>query len=392
MTATVRPLPITAWSAVNALGTSTQEVLRGLDEGRSGLGPSPIPVGVETVVGAVPGLLPDLPPSERGWATRLARLGVLAFEEVRPAVERALARYGPDRVAVVLGTSTGGLEETEAAYRVWLDHGRLPATYHHHRQHNFAALAELLARRVGLRGPVYVVSTACSSSGKVAASAQRLIAAGLVDAALIGGVDSLTRMTLHGFHGLGILSERPCRPFAADRDGINIGEGAAFLLLERDGDAPAYLLGVGESADAYRMSSPEPSGRGAREAMARALAQAGLGPDDVDHINAHGTATRLNDAAEARAIRDLFADRVPVTSTKAATGHLLGAAGATEAVFALHALLAGRVPATMNCAPLDPQLAIDVVASPRTQEVRTVLSNSFAFGGSNVSVLLGGPR
>lgn len=388
-----RPVPITAWSAVNALGRTTAEVLEALDAGRGGLGPSPLPVTMETVVGAVPGELAPLPPEYAAYDTRLTRIGVMAFEEVRPAVERAVARWGGERVGIVLGTSTGGLEQTEQAFQHWLGCGEVPETYDYQHQHNFGAFGDLLGCLGGTLGPTYVVSTACSSSGKVAASAERLMRLGMVDAVLVGGIDSLTRMTLQGFHSLGILSSRPCRPFCADRDGINIGEGAGFVLLEREADdAEVVLLGVGESADAYRMSSPEPTGRGAREAMERALAQAGLEPGDVDHVNAHGTATKLNDAAEARAIAALFGDRVPVTSTKGYTGHLLGGAGGTEMVFAIHAIRAGRIPASLNCDPLDPEIAIRVQREAAEGRYRRVLSNSFAFGGSNVSVLIGGAR
>lgn len=374
---------------MNALGRSTAEVLAALDEGRSGLGPSPLPVTMETFVGAVPGELPALDDEHAAYDCRLARIGMMAFEEVRADVARAVSRWGAERVAIVLGTSTGGLEETEQAFLAWLESGSLPARYDYEHQHNFAAFGELLASIAGVRGPAYVVSTACSSSGKVAASAMRLIEAGVVDAALVGGIDSLTRMTIQGFHSLGILSPRACRPFGADRDGINIGEGAAFFLMEREADAKVAVLGVGESADAYRMSSPEPTGRGARESMERALEQAGLGADEIDHINAHGTATKLNDEAEARAIEALFGDRVPVSSTKGYTGHLLGAAGGTEVVFAIHAVLAGRMPATLGCDPLDPEVRIRVLREAGEGRIRTVLSNSFAFGGSNVSVLIG---
>lgn len=388
----MRPLPITAWSAVNALGRSTAEVLAALDEGRSGLGPSPLPTTMETVVGAVPGELAPLPAAHAAYDTRLARIGWLAFLEVRAALERAVARWGKHRVAIVLGTSTGGLEETEQAFDHWLRHGELRPGYDYERQHNFAAFGDLLAAVAGVEGPSYVVSTACSSSGKVAASAARLIRADLADAVLVGGIDSLTRMTIQGFHSLGILSSKPCRPFGAERDGINIGEGAALLLIEREASAPeAMLLGVGESADAYRMSSPEPTGRGAREAMERALAQAGLAPAALDHVNAHGTATPLNDSAESLAIDALFGRRAPVSSTKGYTGHLLGAAGATEMLFAIHAIRTGRLPATLGAQPLDPAVTIDVVTEPRTARVRTVLSNSFAFGGSNVAVVVGAP-
>ncbi len=387
-----RPVPITAWSAVNALGRTTAEVLAALDAGRSGLGPSPLPVTMPTVVGAVHGELLPLEAAHAAYDCRLARIGVMAFAEVEEAVRRAVSRWGGERVAIVLGTSTGGLEETEQAFFAWLEHGTIPPRYDYERQHNFAAFGDLLAERSGARGPSYVVSTACSSSGKVAASAARLIEADLADAVLVGGIDSLTRMTLQGFHSLGILSPTSCRPFGAERDGINIGEGAALFLMEREGESPVHVLGVGESADAYRMSSPEPTGRGARESMERALAQAGMTPGDVDHINAHGTATKLNDAAEALAIEALFGDRVPVSSTKGYTGHLLGAAGATEIVFAIHAVVSGRLPATLGCDPLDPEVRIRVQREAATGRYRRVLSNSFAFGGSNVSVLIGEPE
>lgn len=374
---------------MNALGRSTAEVLGRLDAGASGLGPSPLPLRIETVVGAIPGELAPIEGEHAVYDTRLARLGLLAFAEVEPAVVAARERWGADRVAIVLGTSTGGLEQTEQAFAAWLETSAIPEHYDYDHQHNFAAFGELLGKLAQVTGPGYVVSTACSSSGKVAASAARLIGAGVVDAVLVGGIDSLTQMTLNGFNSLGILSDEACRPFGAGRKGINIGEGAAFTLIEREGDAEVELLGVGESADAYRMSSPEPNGRGAREAMERAIAQAGLTAADVDHVNAHGTATKLNDAAESKAIETLFGDRVPVVSTKGYTGHLLGAAGATEMVFAIHAVRSGRIPATLGAEPLDPELAIDVATTARELPVRRVLSNSFAFGGSNVSVLLG---
>jgi len=304
-------------------------------------------------------------------------------------VAKAVERWGAGRVAVILGTSTGGLASTEEAYFQWRSDGTVPDRFDFERQHSFDALAELIAQQAGIEGPVYTVSTACSSSGKVMSVAQRLVRAGVVDAALVGGSDSLCRMTLQGFRGLGVLSSDPCRPFDAHREGINIGEGAAFQLVEREGDAEVWLLGVGESSDAHHMSSPHPEGRGAAESMHGAIEQAGLAPEDVDYLNAHGTATVLNDAAEAIAVETLFPEGIPVTSTKGFTGHLLGAAAATEAVFAIHAVRTGRMPATLGCREVDPAISIDVVTEPREGEVRRALSNSFAFGGSNVSLLFG---
>ena len=391
------PLPITAWSAVNALGTTTRDVLAALDAGRTGLAPPRFELPFSTFVGATPDPLPPLPAGHEAFDCRLARLGMLALADVEEAVARSIARWGAGRVAILIGTSTGGLDATEVAYRRSLSEGALPETFSLRTQHAFDALGELYARVTGIEGPTYVVSTACSSSGKVHASAARLIRAGLIDAALVGGIDSLCRMTLHGFRGLGILSEQRCRPFGKGRDGINIGEGAALMLLERsDEHQPpdplrVHLLGVGESSDAYNMSSPEPGGRGAREAMERAMAQAGLGAEDVDHVNAHGTATQQNDMAESIAIAALFGDRVPVVSTKGYTGHLLGAAGATEAVFAIHAIRTQSLPRALGSEELDPEVKIQVPLEGGSRKLRRVLSNSFAFGGSNVCLAIGEP-
>jgi 3-oxoacyl-[acyl-carrier-protein] synthase-1 len=308
---------------------------------------------------------------------------------VLPAVTAAVARRGADRVAVVAATSTGGILESEYAYRHHLRTGRLPERFDLDRQHAFHGLVEIVRRVTGAEGPGYVISTACSSSAKVFGAARRLLVAGLADAVLVGGADSLCETTLRGFGSLQALSRRPCRPFSAERDGTTIGEGAAFALLERDGDGPARLLGVGESSDAHHMSHPHPDGAGARSAMEAALAQARVGPGEVDHVNAHGTGTPANDGAEARAISGLLGDALPVTSTKSYTGHLLGAAGAAEAVIALLCLERGLVPANLGVHPVDPAVPIAVVRAPEERRLRTVLSNSFAFGGSNVSVLLG---
>ena len=384
-----RGWPITAFGAVNALGRTTREVMAKLDAGESGLGAPPFDVPIETFAGAVPGELPPLPAEYAPWDCRLARLGALAYADVAEAMEAAVARWGKHRVAVLLGTSTGGLEATESALLEWTREGELPARYDFERQHGFDALGELLALMAGAEGPVYTLSTACSSSGKVMGVADRLLRAGVVDAVLAGGSDSLTRMTLQGFFGLGVLSAQRCRPFGAERDGINIGEGAAFVLIERDGDSELRLLGVGESCDAHHMSSPHPEGRGAEEAMRRAMELAGLEPSQIDWVNAHGTATPLNDQAEGRALARVFGKGVAITSTKGFTGHILGGAAAAEAAFCLHALGSGRLPANLGEGELDPAFALDVVREPRERDVRRVLSNSFAFGGSNVCLCFG---
>jgi 3-oxoacyl-[acyl-carrier-protein] synthase-1 len=385
-------LPITAFSLVNALGRSTTEVLTSLREGRSGLRPPSFDLPIETVVGEVPGPLDAIPKAYERYDCRLTRIAWMAYAEIRCALAAAVARWGEDRVAIVLGTSTGGLHATEETFFQFRTDGTVPAAFDFERQHSFNALAELLALDSGATGPQYTVSTACSSSGKSHAAAERLIRAGFADAVLVGGSDSLCRMTLQGFHGLGVLSKTACRPFGRARDGINIGEGVAFQLIEREGDADVALLAVGESSDAHHMSSPHPEGRGAIESMSRAVEAAGLSPDDVGYVNAHGTSTVLNDSAEAIAIRTLFGDRVPVSSTKGFTGHLLGAAAATEAVFAIHAVLTGELPQNLGCPPEDAEPGIDLVTAPRRAPVRHALSNSFAFGGSNVTLAIGGAR
>jgi 3-oxoacyl-[acyl-carrier-protein] synthase-1 len=381
-----RPYPITAYSLCNALGLTTAEVAEALFAGRSGLGPPPIEVPFETVCGA----LPAAPPAALSrYDTRVFRMVLAALEGMEREVRRAVARRGAGRVAVVLGTSTGGIEHTEDAWFELRRTGRIPEGYDFLYRHPFHLVAEGLGELLGARGPRYVISTACSSSGKALASARRLLDAGLADAVVAGGVDGLCQTTLRGFHSLGILSPRACRPFGQGRDGISIGEGAALLLVERDGDGTSLLLGVGESADGYHMSAPDPEGRGARAAMLAAIAEAGLEPRDVDHVNAHGTGTPQNDAAEARAILEVLGDQVPVVSTKGYTGHLLAAGGATEAIFGILSLDRGLVPASLGAAPCDETVGMRIPLGCIEHACRTVLSNSFGFGGSNASVLLG---
>jgi 3-oxoacyl-[acyl-carrier-protein] synthase-1 len=290
---------------------------------------------------------------------------------------------------MVVGTTTSGLGRTEDAYHELKRTGVLPQDYELHRQHSFGAMMEALRRVAGINGPCFVVSTACSASAKAVGCAQRLLATETVDAVLVGGVDGLSQTTLRGFHGLQILSPVFCRPLSRERRGINIGEGAAYLLLERAGEAKVHLLGVGESSDAHHMSAPDPTGEGARTAMAAALAQGGVRAEDVDYINAHSPGTRLNDLSEGLAITALFGGRVPVASTKGCTGHLLGAGGATEAVFSIVAIEQGWIPRSVGADPVDVDLGLNVPTARLDTPCRRVLSNSFAFGGSNVSLLFG---
>jgi 3-oxoacyl-[acyl-carrier-protein] synthase-1 len=313
----------------------------------------------------------------------------LRQDQFEMAVRNAVIRYGGHRIAVALGTSTSGILQTEQAYRQRLN-GELPSTYRYATTHNTFSLARFTQQFLGLTGPAVVVSTACSSSAKVFASASRMISAGLCDAAVVGGSDSLCLTTLYGFNSLQLLSSSKCRPYDADRDGISIGEGGGFALLERD-DGTSHsklaLLGIGESSDAYHMSSPHPEGLGARLAMEAALRSANLQPEDIDYINLHGTGTRANDSSEGKAVASLFGHRTAVSSTKGFFGHTLGACGIQEAIVCLLALEHGFVPGSVNTRTLDPQINIDYAIENRTRAPRRAMSNSFGFGGTNCTLI-----
>lgn len=324
------------------------------------------------------------------------RLAQLCLEQdgFADAVGAAKHKYGAGRIGLFLGTSTSGILQTELAYR-HLDPqtGVLPPDFHYAETQNSYSLAGFVSRYLRLGGPSFVVSSACSSSAKVLASAVRMMAAGVCDAAVVGGTDSLCLSTLYGFNSLGLVSRFPCRPYDAERDGISVGEGAGFVLLERATAAsssnPIFLLGVGESSDAYHMSTPHPEGLGAKLAMQRALASAGLSANEIDYVNLHGTATKSNDASEGKAVADVFGDRVPCSSTKGWTGHLLGAAGISEAIIAMLAVEHGFVPGSVNTRQVDPDIMINYRIENSEAKVGRALSNSFGFGGSNCSLVLG---
>lgn len=322
---------------------------------------------------------------------RLAQLA-LECDGFAEGVRNAIARYGRSRVAVLLGTSTSGILSSEVAYRQ-LDPktGFLPASHGYRHTHNSYSVADFVRHYFDLAGPAFVVSTACSSGAKVFGSAQRLLNAGLIDAAIVGGVDSLCLTTLYGFNSLQLVSPNPCRPFDAHRDGISIGEAAGFILLEKTAQpAPGEILlaGVGESSDAHHMSSPHPEGLGAKLAMEAALRQAELPASAIDYINLHGTATPSNDAAEAKGVSAVFGSNTLCSSTKGHTGHTLGAAGGIEAIIAALALQHDFAPGGVNTTELDPALACHYLLANQAQPMRHVLSNSFGFGGSNCSLIL----
>jgi 3-oxoacyl-[acyl-carrier-protein] synthase-1 len=397
----LHPLRITAYTMTSCLGRGRASTLAALMAQRSGLTPCDFEtVDLDTWIGEVPGVddvkLDDALARFDCRNNRLAELG-LVQDRFDVAMHDAIARHGADRVGVFIGTSTSGILQTELAYRerqALVDAGAdettpLPRWFHYPETHNTYSIADYVSHRFGIRGPAVTISAACASSAKVFGNASRMIAAGLVDAAIVGGVDSLCLTTLYGFRSLELVSSRPARPYGSDRDGLSIGEAAAFALLERAtaDTAGPLVVGVGESSDAHHMSSPHPEGLGARIAMENALRSARLGTGDIDYINLHGTATRNNDATEDRAVFSLFGSGVPVSSTKGATGHTLGAAGGVEAVIALLALENDIVPAGVNTTTIDPTLQCDYRLANEPRPLRHVLSNSFGFGGANCSVV-----
>jgi len=394
----LNPLWIPHFTATSAIGRGLSQTLDALRNRRGGLAPCTFDtVDLPTFIGEVAGVdAVQLPAHLAAFDCRNNRLAFLGLVQdgFADAVAAAARRHGPQRVGVFLGTSTSGIYQTELAYRRRDPaDGSLPADFDYACTHNTFSVADFARRCLGLAGPAVVVSSACSSSAKVFASARRMLAAGLIDAAVVGGVDSLCLTTLYGFNSLGLMSPRACRPFDAGRDGISIGEAAAFALLERApehlGSEAVLLLGVGESSDAYHMSSPHPDGLGARLAMQQALQDAGLDAADIDYINLHGTATPSNDAAETKAVGDVFGPGTPCSSTKGATGHTLGAAGGLEAVICALALRNGLMPGGLNTRQRDPLLPLNYLVDNREQPVRRVLSNSFGFGGTNCSLVFG---
>ncbi|PJI46557.1 MAG: beta-ketoacyl-[acyl-carrier-protein] synthase II [Pseudomonas sp.] len=345
-------------------------------------------------VGTVKARLANIP--EQRHDTRNNRLLLAAATQIVPAIRTAIQRYGAARVAVVLGTSTSGIHESAQGIRHHHLHGQLPEGFHYSHQ-ELCNPAAFLAEHYELAGPAYVISTACTSSGRALQSARRLLNLGLCDAVLCGGVDSLCELTLNGFSALEAVSDERCKPFSANRRGINIGEGAALFLMTRE-PARVALLGAGASSDAHHISAPEPEGRGAREAMRKALADAKLDAAQIAYLNLHGTATAHNDAMESLAVSAEFPAGVPCSSTKPLSGHTLGAAGALEAAFCWLLLSEhnphNRLPPQRWDGMADPQLpALQLVGddAPRlpNEGPRYLMSNSFAFGGNNISLILG---
>ena len=391
-------LAISAYTTSSAAGVGNTAVAIALRAGRSGLTPNdldwaPLPCWIGHIRSLSDERQVQIPQTLRDFDCRNNRLALLALEQdgFVTAVGRARERLGSARVGVFIGTSTSGILSTELAYQHRdPQSGRLPAEYRYETTHNLDATTEFVRQVLGLTGPAMTISTACSSSAKVFCLAERLIHLGLIDAAVVGGVDSLCHTTLYGFNSLQLVSPDVCRPFDIARRGISIGEAAGFALLEKNSSsASLQLLGYGETSDAHHMSTPHPEGEGAQRAMLEALDRTGLTPKDIDYLNLHGTATQANDRAEGRAVHTVFGSAVACSSTKGFTGHTLGAAGITEAAIALLSIEHQFVPGSPTTENVDPETRCSIAVEGRSAPVGRVMSSSIGFGGSNCVLLFG---
>jgi 3-oxoacyl-[acyl-carrier-protein] synthase-1 len=394
----VQPLLLSHFTVASALGVGVPPTLAALREGRSPLRPCDFETAtLATHIGMVDGLeAHSVRRDLAAYDCRNNRLASLTLDQdgFRDSVADAVGRYGAARIGVFVGTSTAALFETEQAFRR-LDAGtaKLPQSFPYRETHNTFSIADFVQQSLGLEGPAVAISAACASTAMTFAAAARMIAFGLCDAAIVGGVDSLCLTTLYGFHALQLTAEGPCRPFDEARCGISIGEAGGFALLERADRAVAgsgiALLGYGESSDAHHMSSPHPEGLGALRAMEKALAGAALRPSDIDYINLHGTATKVGDAAEDHAIARLFGRSTPCNSTKGLTGHTLGASGIVEAVVSALSILHGFIPPSPTTQQVDPKIESHYLSEGAERSLRRVMSNSFGFGGSNCCLIFG---
>jgi 3-oxoacyl-[acyl-carrier-protein] synthase-1 len=382
---------LNAVGMLSALGDSPQQSLMRLRNGLPDLTLSErYSPGLLLPLGLYESALPDIELAERHWHSRNNRFALAALSQIGTQVAAAAERFGAHRIGVVIGTSTSGISDSENHLQQRAASGTVPPDFDYRRQ-EMGATAAFVAAAAAVQGPVYGISTACSSGAKALAAARRLIRAGVCDAVIAGGVDTLCHLTVQGFSSLEAVSDTRCNPFSLNRCGINIGEGAALFLVSAD-PFGVELAGVGESSDAHHISAPDPSGAGAVRCMSTALADAEIGPGRIGYLNLHGTATPLNDQMESRAVAEVFGSTVPCSSTKPFTGHTLGAAGALEAAICCLALQEQFIP--MHCwdGVADPQLPPLAFAEvgANSGALEYALSNSFAFGGNNISLILRG--
>jgi 3-oxoacyl-[acyl-carrier-protein] synthase-1 len=389
----MKPLPISAFTLSSSLGAGRAAHVSALRSGTTGLRKLAFDTNtLDCWLGEVRDFDVPLHGEFVQMDCRNNRLGEFALlqDGFLDAVASSVRRHGARRIGVFMGTSTAGVHHTELAYRARDPQtDALPAWFSQRHTQNIYSITEFITRRLGLQGPALAISTACSSSAKVFAAARRAIEAGLCDAAVVGGVDSLCLTTLYGFNSLQLISPDICRPADRARNGISIGEAAGFALLDPAAESGLHLLGYGESSDAYHMSSPDPEGSGAVSSMRAALAMAKLPPADVGYVNLHGTGSVANDIAECRAIVTVFGADTPCSSTKGWTGHTLGAAGIVESGISLLALEHGLLPRSLNTLHKDPAIEAGILLVNGAAPLRYALSNSFGFGGSNCSLLFG---
>ncbi|TCB49877.1 beta-ketoacyl-[acyl-carrier-protein] synthase family protein [Acinetobacter sp. ANC 4779] len=334
-------------------------------------------------------LIDNIPDFLQDVDSRNLRFALTALKSIEAAVKAYTAQFDRKRLAIILGTSTSGIADNEQVLKQYFVNQAEVEVQHYTQE--MGSLAKALQMYLGWEGPAYSISTACSSSAKAMAAGQRLINADLADAVLVGGVDTLCQLTLNGFNSLESLSSGLCQPCGAKRDGINIGEAAGLFLLSKE-TAPVMLMAAGESMDAWHISAPHPEGKGAAEAMQKALDMAGVTAQEIGYLNMHGTATQQNDAMEIKAVQTVFQSYdVPVSSTKHKTGHCLGAAGAIEAVICQQVLADQSWLPLHHCGSIDAELDEQnyVLNAQLEQPIQYVMSNSFAFGGSNISLIFG---
>ena len=389
----LKPSGIAAVSLTHSLGVGVADLWNAMINHRSGLRPNDLEwCDLDCWIGRHPDVERfSIPKHLTKYECRNHRLVWSALQDplLQNALDAEYSKYGTDRVALVMGTSTSGIQSTETAYAERIATGQWPASFNFNDTHSVESLCQFVSDAVGLTGPSIGIASACASSAKVFLIAQKWLATGVADAVLVGGADSLCLSTLHGFNALQLLSDTACRPFDRRRNGISIGEAAGFALLTRE-DSDVIFLGGGESSDAHHITTPDPEGSGAINAINQALKHAGITANDIDYINAHGTATQSNDRAEAIALKHVFGNQdTPVSSTKGATGHTLGAAGITEAVVTIEALRRQVLPPFTELGQTDDDIDLNFVTKAVPARIRRAMTNNFGFGGTNCSLIFG---
>ncbi len=350
---------------------------------------------IDTQIGRISGV-EDITLGE--WQSRNNAIAALGLEQgtIKETLKQLVSQFTANRIGIAIGSSTSSIGRTELAYTDLTTDGNLKAEYQQPDVHNPGGPSIFLSYYTGISGPTITVNTACSSSAKVFATASRWLQTNIVDAVLVGGVDSLCLSVLYGFNSLQLLSKNQCRPFDQNRDGINLGEACGYAILTRSdvdtGDTGIDLIGYGESSDAHHMSHPHPEGLGASLALGQALCSAQISASDIDYINLHGTASRANDEIEGRLISNVFSKETQCSSTKAITGHTLGAAGIIEALITVDAMRQNRIPASTNLHQLDDALDFSVAKHNISKNIDYALSNSFGFGGNNCCLAFGKTR